>query len=118
VHYRQRSRGALQVEKSLSSRVAGELPLYRRTPVAGRSVGRLNGSVESGASHAKSGGDLGNGDICRFEQGTDRLYLFGGEFGGASSIATAGARRLETGYRSFADQVALELKLLLRTAIG
>jgi hypothetical protein len=40
----------------------------------------------------------------------DRLYLFGGEFGRATSVATAGAGRLETGYRSFTDQVAFELR--------
>jgi hypothetical protein len=36
--------------------------------------------------------------------------LFGGGFGRATSIATAGARHLETGYGSFTDQVALELR--------
>jgi len=70
----------------------------------------FNGSVECGASHAKPGGDLGNGDICRFEQGADGLYLFGGEFGRATSVATAAARRLETGHRSLTNQVAFELR--------
>lgn len=78
--------------------------------MAGRSGGRFDSSVEGGPSHAKSGGNLGNGDISRFEQCADGLYLFGGEFGRATSVATAGARRLETGYRPFADQVALELR--------
>ena len=32
------------------------------------------------------------------------------EFGRATSVATAGARRLESGYGSFTDQVALELR--------
>jgi hypothetical protein len=48
--------------------------------------------------------------ICRFEQGAGGLYLFGGVFSGATSVATAGARRLETGDGSFTDQVALELR--------
>jgi hypothetical protein len=61
--------------------------------VAGRSGGRINGSVKRGASQAKSGGYLGNGDICRFEQRADGLYLFGGELGRASSVPTAGASR-------------------------
>jgi hypothetical protein len=72
--------------------------------------GKPNGPVKSGASHAKARGNLGNGDICCFEQGADGFYLFSGEFGWATSIATAGARRLETGYGSFTNQVALELR--------
>src|SRR5260370_18899941 len=69
-------------------------------PLSGRSGSRFNGPVKSRAGDTESGGDLGNGDIGRFQQGADGLYFFRGELGGTAAFATARTRSFETGDRS------------------
>jgi hypothetical protein len=57
----------------------------------------------------EAGGDFADGDFCRFQQGTDRLDLFGCELRRSPSSAAAGASCGKAGDGSFADEIALEL---------
>jgi len=64
--------------------------------------------VEGGAGDTEAGSDLGDRDVCSFEQCADGLDLFGRELGSAAPLAAAGACGRKASYGSFADQVAFE----------
>ena len=62
-----------------------------------------DGSVEGGTGDAEAGGDLGNRDVGRFQQGADGLDLFGRQLGRAATFATAGTSGRKASNGSLAD---------------
>ena len=83
------------------------------------SCGRFeDSSVEGGTGDAEAGGDLGYRYVGGFEQGADGLDLFGRQFYRAATLAATGTSGSKASNGSFADEVAFELRLLRRTAIG
>ena len=67
-----------------------------------------DGAVQGRPGDSKAGGYFSNRDVGSFEQRSDGLDLFGGEFGWASASSTAGTRRFQTSNGALPDQITFE----------
>ena len=87
--------------------------------VIGRgSGGRVeDGAVQGRPGNSEAGGYLGHRDVGGFEQRSDGLDLFGGEFGWAPAFSTASTRRFQASNGALPDQITFEFGILRRTAI-
>ena len=67
-----------------------------------------DGAVQGRPGDSKAGGYFGNRDVSSFEQCSDCLDLFGGEFGWATALSTASTRRFQASNGAFPDQITFE----------
>jgi hypothetical protein len=83
--------------------------LYRAVDKAGRTVDFLLSKRRGALPNClPAGGYFGNRDIGSFEQHSDGLDLFSGEFGWAAASSTAGTRRFQTSNGPLPDQIPFE----------
>src|SRR5213595_254384 len=67
-----------------------------------------DGAVQSRPGDFKAGGYFGNRDVGSFEQRSDGLDLFVGEFGWAAAFSTASTRRFQASNGALPDQITFE----------